>query len=164
MPRRRNERSSSLQTSLILERREARQVLEQRHLDARVRDRSSRTRRPTAPPPTTMMLLGSVRPVVASSLVMMCLPSGSSPGSDLTREPVARITSVRVERPLAVGLAVRVERLDADLLAALSVPRPRMTLDLVLLGQRVEALGQPIDDLPGGAWRDRVVEADVCRP
>ena len=49
---------------------------------------------PTAPAPTITMSFGSVSSRRTSSLVTIRLPSISRPGSDLTREPVARITSV----------------------------------------------------------------------
>ena len=51
---------------------------------------------PTAPAPTMTMLDGSSVMRSTSSEVMTRLPSGTIPGSDLTREPVARITSVAV--------------------------------------------------------------------
>jgi hypothetical protein len=64
----------------------------------------------------------------------------------------------RVERALAVGLAVVVERLDVDLLAALERRPPANVLDLVLLDQAHQPLGQAVDDLVPALGHDGVVE------
>ena len=75
---------------------------------------------PTAPAPTITMSLGSVSILRTSSLVTMRFPSGSRPGSDLTREPVARMTSVAFEDALAAraGRAVLAGLADPDLARA----------------------------------------------
>ncbi|MFN8630131.1 MAG: hypothetical protein U0838_07345 [Chloroflexota bacterium] len=51
---------------------------------------------PTAPAPMTTRLAGSSVQRRTSSLVTMRRPSGTRPGSDFTREPVARTMSFAV--------------------------------------------------------------------
>jgi hypothetical protein len=61
---------------------------------------------PTAPAPTMTMSLGNVSSLSTSSLVRIRLPSGVSPGRLLTRDPVARMTSVawRMRSPPLPGV------------------------------------------------------------
>ena len=59
------------------------------------------------------------------------------------------------------GLPFSSSVLTQDLLAALERAQPADVLDLVLLDQRVEALGQPRDDLVAPLGGDRVVVRDV---
>ena len=64
-----------------------------------------------------MTLAGIVSMRRTSSEVTIRLPSGTMPGSDLTREPVARITSVALSSrsPPAPGVPSSPALADADL-------------------------------------------------
>ncbi len=89
---------------------------------------------PTAPAPTMTMSLGTVSMRRMSSLVTMCVPSGSSPGSDLTRDPVARMTSValRTRSPPAPGVPSSPAWLTRTLPGPSSRPRPATQVTLFL--------------------------------
>ncbi len=89
---------------------------------------------PTAPAPTMTMSFGSVSILRTSSLVTMRLPSGVRPGSDLTREPVARMTSValRTRSPPAPGVPSSPGWLTRTLLGPSSRPRPSTQVTLFL--------------------------------
>ena len=110
-----------------------------------------------------MMLLGSVSPVVASSTGDDLLAVRLEAGQGLDARPGGQDDVGSVQRPFAVGLAVFVERLDAHLLAALERAAAADVLDLVLLDQAIQALGQALDDLIAALGRDRVVEAHAVR-
>ncbi len=90
---------------------------------------------PTAPAPTTTMSFGSVDIFRTSSLVTIRLPSGSRPGSDLTREPVARITSVAwsTRSPPLPGVPSSPAWLTRILLGPSSLPRPSIHVTLFLV-------------------------------
>ena len=89
---------------------------------------------PTAPAPTMTMSFGRVSILSTSSLVTMCLPSGSRPGSDLTREPVAMITSVafRTRSPPLPGVPSSPGWLTLTLPGPSSCPRPATQVTLFL--------------------------------
>ena len=90
---------------------------------------------PTAPAPMTMTLAGSVSIRSTSSLVTIRLPSGTIPGSDLTREPVARMTSVPLSTrsPPAPGVPSSPARLTRTLVGPSRRPRPWIQVTLFLL-------------------------------
>ena len=69
-----------------------------------------------------------------SSLVTIRLPSGSSPGSDFTRDPVARMTSValRMRSPPAPGVPSSPAWLTRTLPGPSSRPRPATQVTLFL--------------------------------
>ena len=81
---------------------------------------------PTAPAPITMTLAGIVSERSTSSLVTIRLPSGTMPGSDFTRDPVASTTSVPLSTrsPPAPGVPSSPARLTRTLVAPSSLPRP----------------------------------------
>ena len=81
---------------------------------------------PTAPAPMMMMLAGIESMRRTSSEVTIRFPSGSIPGSDLTREPVARITSValRIRSPPAPGVPSSAGCVTRTLVAPSRRPRP----------------------------------------
>ena len=81
---------------------------------------------PTAPAPITMTLAGIVSMRRTSSEVTMRFPSGTIPGRDFTREPVARMTSVALSRrsPPAPGVPSSPARRTRTLVAPSSRPRP----------------------------------------
>ena len=125
IPRRLNDRSSSLLTSrsssgTIAGRYSSTVTVEPRswYIDA--------NSTPTAPAPTTMTLPGSVSIFRTSSEVTIRLPSGSIPGSDFTREPVARMMSVALSTrsPLAPGVPSSPAIWTRTLCAPSSLPRP----------------------------------------
>ena len=85
----------------VLERDDLRQVLEQGHADTDVVEHAGELD-PDRAGADDDDVLGRLVARNTSSLVTIWVPSGSSPASDLTREPVARITSVAwstVRRP-----------------------------------------------------------------
>ncbi len=90
---------------------------------------------PTAPAPITMMLVGSVSVRRTSSEVTIRLPSGTSPGSDFTREPGGQDDVRRAQQALAAGTrrAVLAGQPDADLVAPSSRPRPWIQVTLFFL-------------------------------
>ena len=89
---------------------------------------------PTAPAPTMTMSFGSVSIRRTSSLVTMRLPSGSRPGSDFTREPVARMTSVafRTRSPPLPGVPSSSGWLTRTLPGPSRRPRPSIHVTLFL--------------------------------
>jgi len=94
---------------------------------------------PTAPLPMTAMLFGTSRRLIASSLVMIRLRSISMPGTPRGLEPVATMISLRA-RSVCFSPSKT------------STPRCRSggrcldPVDLVLLEQKLDALGEPADD------------------
>ena len=92
---------------------------------------------PTAPAPTITMSLGSVSILSTSSLVTIRLPSGSRPGSDLTREPVAMMTSVafRTRSPPRARRAVLARLADPDLARTVELPAAGDPGHLVLVDE-----------------------------
>ena len=119
---------------------------------------------PTAPAPTMTMSLGTVSMRRMSSLVTMCVPSGSSPGSDLTRDPVARMTSVALQDAVAAGARgpVLARLADADLARPVEPAAAGDPGHLVLVDERLEAGPHPLDHgvAPGG--HRRVVDVHVA--
>ena len=89
---------------------------------------------PTAPAPTMTMSLGSVSIFRTSSLVTIRFPSGVRPGSDFTREPVARMMSVafRVRSPPPPGVPSSPGWLTLILPGPSSRPRPGTQVTLFL--------------------------------
>ena len=89
---------------------------------------------PTAPAPTMTMSLGSVSILRMSSLVTIRLPSGVRPGSDFTREPVARMMSValRVRSPPPPGVPSSAGWLTTTLPGPSRRPRPGTQVTLFL--------------------------------
>ena len=81
------------------------------------------------------MSLGSVSILRTSSLVTMRVPSGVRPGSDLTREPVARMTSVacRTRSPPAPGVPSSPGWLTRMRCGPSSRPRPSIQVTLFLV-------------------------------
>ena len=81
---------------------------------------------PTAPAPITITLPGIVSERSTSSLVTMRLPSGVMPGRLLTREPVARITSVPLSTrsPPAPGVPSSPASVTRTLVPPSRQPRP----------------------------------------
>ena len=101
------------------------------------------------------------------------LPSGSRPGSDLTREPVARITSFASRRrsPPLPGVPSSPCWLTRTLSGPSRRPRPCDPGDLVLVDQRLQAGPEPLHDLvAAGGHLDEVdlgvageLQAEVLR-
>ena len=100
------------------------------------------------------MSLGRVVIFRMSSLVTIFWPSGSRPGSDLTREPVAMITSVawRTRSPPLPGVPSSPGCMTRTFWAPSRRPRPATQVTLFLSMRRLEAGPHPLHDLvaPGG--------------
>jgi len=118
---------------------------------------------PTAPAPTTMTSFGSESARRASSEVMIRLPSISRPGSDLTRDPVAMMTSVplRTRYPRSTALAVLAGHLD---LHGRRAVEPAATLDpgdLVLVDEALQARPETLHDLVAALGHADVIDYRV---
>ncbi len=90
---------------------------------------------PTAPAPITMMLAGIVVERRMSSEVTIRTPSGMMPGRDLTRDPVARTTSVawRSRSPPAPGVPSSPASWTRTFVAPSRRPRPWIQVTLFFL-------------------------------
>ena len=90
---------------------------------------------PTAPAPTMTMPVGAASRRRMSSLVRIFLPSGVRPGSDLTREPVATMTSPACRRrsPPPPGLPSSPGWLTRTRPAPSRRPRPSTNATLFLV-------------------------------
>ena len=82
-----------------------------------------------------------------SSLVWMRSPSGSRPGSDFTRDPVARMTSLALEHDLPDRLIGIVDALDPHARRPVEATAPADVVDAVLADEAEQALVEPLDDL-----------------
>ena len=91
---------------------------------------------PTAPLPMMTSVFGTSRRPIASSLVMMRLRSISMPGTPRGDEPVATMISFARAKRLRLALE------DVDAAVAGQPRRPLDPVDLVLLEQELDALGQ----------------------
>ena len=100
-----------------------------------------------------------------SSLVTIRLPSGTSPGSDLTREPVARITSVafRTRSPPAPGVPSSPGWLTRILPGPSSLPATVDPGHLVLGDQALEPGPHPLHDRVAAGGHRRVVDGRARR-
>ena len=89
---------------------------------------------PTAPAPTMTMSFGSRSIFRTSSLVTIRRPSGTRPGSDFTRDPVAMMTSVafRVRSPPPPGVPSSPAWTTWTLPGPSSRPRPATQVTLFL--------------------------------
>ena len=119
---------------------------------------------PTAPLPTTTMSFGSESDFRTSSLVTIRLPSTSRPGSDLTREPVARITSFasRTRSPPLPGVPSSPGWLTRTFVGPSRRPRPCDPGDLVLVDQRLQAGPESLDDLVAAGGHLDVVDLGLA--
>ena len=95
---------------------------------------------PTAPAPTTMSLAGTSRERRMWSLVTIRSPSGSMPGSDFVREPVARMVSFDVSTRSPVGWPASSVVATEIVVAPSSVAVPRMYSTLCFLTRNMRPL------------------------
>ena len=109
---------------------------------------------PTAPLPMIAIDFGTSLRWIASSLVMMRLRSISMPGTLRGAEPVATMISLRRAQRLRVAFE------DVDAAVAGQPRRALDPVDLVLLEQELDALGQAGDDPVLARLHLRHVDAD----
>ena len=113
---------------------------------------------PTAPLPRIAIDFGTSRRWIASSLVMMRLRSISMPGTLRGADPVATMISLRARSVCAVAFE------DVDAAVAGQPRRALDPVDLVLLEQELDALGQAGDDPVLARLHLGHVDADAGRP
>ena len=113
---------------------------------------------PTAPLPMMTIDFGTSRRWIASSLVMMRLRSISMPGTPRGAEPVATMISLRARSVCCSPF----EHVDA---AVAGQSRGALDpVDLVLLEQELDALGQAVDDPVLARVDLRHVDASAAAP